>query len=85
LLSEAENWRAVAFGASVWPATLPYSVSDTVTISIGGKNRTFSRTTTIALWDPANIAANTAPQTNFVRVQITIDGQVLTIYVCNLT
>jgi len=83
LTSEADNWRGVAFGGAPWPASLPYSLTDTVTLSLGGVNRTFSRVTTIANWDPNNIGSNASPQSNFVQIQITIDGRTLTFYLCN--
>ncbi len=85
LISEAEAWRAIAFTGAAWPASVPYTLTDTVTMSIGGGNRTFNRTTTIKNWDPANLTTNASPQSNFVQLQITIDGQTLTVYLCNLT
>jgi hypothetical protein len=75
LSSELENWRAVAFGGSPWPSVLPSTVNDTVTLSIGGRSMTYSRTTKIQNWDPNNIAANASPQADFVQVQITIGSQ----------
>jgi len=83
LRSEAENWRAVAFKGSTWPGSLPYSLTDTVTISIQGQNTTLNRTTSIQNWDPNNLSSNTSPQADFVRIQITIDGNVYVIYLTN--
>jgi prepilin-type N-terminal cleavage/methylation domain-containing protein len=80
LTSELENWRAAAFGNSPWPTTLPYSNSDTVTLSISGRQVTCSRTTSIQKWDPNNLTSNTAPQDDFVRVQVVIDGQSMECY-----
>ena len=80
LTSEIENWRALAFANAPWPAVLPYSVNDTVTLSIGGRQVGCSRTTNIQKWDPNNLGSNTSPQNDFVRVQVVIDGQSLECY-----
>jgi type II secretory pathway pseudopilin PulG len=84
LNSEMEYWRSIAFGISPWPSSLPYSTTDTVTLSIGGQNSTYSRTTSIQNWDPNNLATNNTPQADFVQVQITISGQTLTCYLSKL-
>jgi type II secretory pathway pseudopilin PulG len=84
LNSEMEYWRSLAFGNSPWPSTLPYSATDTVTLSIGGQSLTFNRTTTIQKWDPNNLTANSTPQPDFVQVQITINGQTSTCYLSKL-
>ena len=78
-----DYWRAVAWGGSPWPAALPSNVTDTVTMSIGGQSFTYNRTTAIQTWDPNNVATNTSPQSDFARIQITINGQVLTAYLTN--
>jgi hypothetical protein len=80
LTSELENWRAVAWGSSPWPSALPYSVNDTVTLSIGGQSITYNRTTSIRNWDPNNMASNASPQSDFVQIQITINSQTITAY-----
>ena len=80
IASEIDTWRANAFGPSPWPASLPYSVSDTVTISIGGQSKTFTRTTSIQTWTPASFTTNSSPQPDFVRILITIDGQTGTLF-----
>jgi Tfp pilus assembly protein PilV len=80
LTSEMENWRAVAWGASPWPATFPYTASGTVTLRIAGQNVTYNRTTSISYWDPNNLSGDTAPKTDFVRIQITIGSQSSTTY-----
>jgi len=80
LNSEIENWRAVAFGNSPWPASLPYNVTDTVTLSIGGQSQTYNRTTSIQDWDPNNLSSNASPQPDFVQVRVTINGQSLVCY-----
>lgn len=80
LLSEMENWRAVAFGAAPWPASLPYTKTDTVTLSIGGQSVTYNRTVSIQNWDPNNLASNSSPQTDFARVQLTINSVSLTTF-----
>jgi type II secretory pathway pseudopilin PulG len=84
LNSEMEYWRSLAFGTSPWPSSLPSSTTDTVPLSIGGQNLTYSRTTNIQNWDPNNLAANTTPQPDFVRIQITINGQTLTCFLSKL-
>jgi type II secretory pathway pseudopilin PulG len=84
LVSEMESWRAVVFGNAPWPATLPYNVTDTVTITVGGQSHTYSRTTSIKLYDPNNIATNANPQPDFAQVKITINSQSLTGYMCGL-
>ena len=83
LTSEMDYLRAVAWGGSPWPAALPSNVTDTVTLNIGGKSLTYNRITNIQNWDPNNIASNAGPQSDFVRIQITINGQVLTAYLTN--
>jgi len=80
LNSELDNWRAVAWGPSPWPAVLPYSATDTVGVRSGGQTFTYPRTVTIKTWDPNNVAGNTSPQADFAQVQITINGQVATMY-----
>ncbi len=85
LTSELENWRAVAWTGSTWPTTLPYSASDTVTLSIGGQSITYNRTTTIKIWDPNDITGNSSPQVDFVQVRITIDSQSTTAYLTKPT
>ena len=80
LNSEIDSWRSVAFGSSPWPASLPYSLTDTVTLNIGGQAVTCNRTTSIQNWDPTNISTNSSPQSDFVRVQVTINGQTLTCF-----
>jgi hypothetical protein len=85
LKSEGENWRAVAFGASPWPSSLPYNSTDTVTLSIAGQSTTYSRTTSIQNWDPNNLVSNASPQTDFVRVQITINGVAYVIFLTSPT
>ena len=85
LVSEMENWRDLAWGSAPWPATLPYSSSDTVTISIGGRNATFSRSVSIQIWDPNNLPGNASPQADFARIQITIGTQTATIFTCRPT
>lgn len=80
LVSELEKWRSCAFGASPWPSTLPYTLTDTVTLSVGGQSLTYPRTTTITNWDPQNLSSNASPQTDFVQVQVTIGGRSLTEY-----
>ncbi len=84
LNSELENWRAVAFGASPWPSTLPYTSTDTVTLSIGGQQLKYARTTSIQKWDPNNLATNASPQTDFVQVKVTINSQSLAAYITGL-
>jgi hypothetical protein len=83
LASEMDYWRAVAWGGSPWPGSLPSTVNDTVTLGIGGRSVTCNRVTTIQRWDPSNIAGNSSPQSDFVRVQITINSQALTAYLTN--
>jgi prepilin-type N-terminal cleavage/methylation domain-containing protein len=85
LVSEMEYWRDLAWGSSPWPTTLPYSSSDTVTLSIGGRSVTFSRSVSIQTWDPTNLAGNVSPQTDFARIQIIIGGQTLTAFTCRPT
>ena len=85
LVSEMEYWHELAWGNSPWPATLPYSSSDTVTLSIGGRSQTFSRSVSIQIWDPTNLAGNASPQTDFARIQITIGGQTITTFTCRPT
>jgi type II secretory pathway pseudopilin PulG len=80
LASEMDYWRALAWGGPPWPTTLPSNVADTVTMSVGGRSFTYNRTTNIQNWDPTNIAGNASPQSDFVRIQLTINGQVLTAY-----
>ncbi|MGN6368983.1 MAG: PulJ/GspJ family protein [Phycisphaerae bacterium] len=80
LTSEMETWRSVAFGDPPWPSSLPYSASDTVTLSVGGGSITCNRTVNIRKWDPDHLSTNTTPQDDFVRVQISIDGQSLDCY-----
>ncbi len=83
LKGESENWRGQAFGASPWPSTLPYTLSDTVTLKIRGQNITYSRTTSIQNWDPNNIASNASPQVDFVQVQITINAMTYVTFLTN--
>lgn len=83
LTSEMESWRAVAWGGSPWPASLPSTVNDTVTLHIAGRSITCNRTTAMQRWDPNAITSNSSPQSDFVRIQITINGQVLTAYLTN--
>lgn len=80
LNSEADYWRAVGWGAAPWPSTLPSSKTDTVAVKIGGQTLTLNRTLSIQIWDPNNLATNSSPKTDFARVQITIDGQVVTYF-----
>ncbi|MEI8194964.1 MAG: hypothetical protein WCI73_03550, partial [Phycisphaerae bacterium] len=75
LNSEADYWKALAWGNAPWPASLPYNATDTVTIKIGGQNVTLNRTVSIQIWDPNNLATNSSPKTDFARVLITIDAQ----------
>ena len=80
LNSEVENWRAVSWGVSPWPSTLPYNATDTVNITIGGRAMTYNRTVSIQTWDPNNPTSNLSPQSDFARVQITIDAQTATFF-----
>ena len=83
LNSDLDYWRAVAFNGSPWPSTFPYSSSDTVTLTIGGKSVIVNRTTTIRKWDPNNLASGASPQDDFFQIQITIDNQSLTFYLAS--
>ncbi len=80
LTSEMENWRAVSFGGAPWPSTLPYSVSNNIQLKVGGQRIVYGRTTSIAQWDPNNLASNASPQADFVRIQITINGQSMILF-----
>jgi len=80
LNGEAEYWRATAWTTAAWPATLPYSVNDTVKVSVGGQTPTYNRSTTIQNWDPNNMTTNATPQADFVQVQITVNNRIVTFY-----
>jgi len=85
LCSEADYWRDLAYGASPWPATLPYSLTDTVSINVRGQTLSLSRTVSIQNWDPNNLSGNASPKSDFARVQITVDGQSVAFYVTKPT
>jgi len=83
LNSELEAWKAVAWTSSTWPTILPYSKNDTVTINVDSQAITYPRTISIAKWDPNNLSTNTSPQTNFVQVSVTVNGETLLCYLTN--
>ena len=80
LASEIETWRAEDWGPAPWPATLPYSATDTVTIKFGGGSATLARTVSIKNWDPNNLITNSSPQADFARIQVTIGAQTATAF-----
>lgn len=82
LMSEMETWAALAWTSNTaWPTVFPYTpAADTVTLKIGGQNVTYARSVNIKNWDPNNLISNTSPKADFVRVQITINGQKLERY-----
>ncbi|GEM_PF-6248755 len=83
LNSELDNWHAAAWSVSPWPGALPYNPTpDTVTIKVGGQNIVCSRTITVQNWDPNNLTSNASPQSDFARVQITINGQTGSFFTC---
>ncbi len=83
LASEMDTWRANAWTGSTWPASLPSTTNDTVTLSIGGQSKTFNRTVSIQTWDPNNLASNSFPQANFAKVTITINSQTIFAFFTN--
>ena len=85
LVSELEYWHDLAWGNSPWPTSLPYSSSDTVTLSVGGRSVTLSRSVSIQIWDPNNLTGDVSPQADFARIRITIAGQTITAFTCRPT
>jgi type II secretory pathway pseudopilin PulG len=82
--TELEQWRAVAWGSSPWPASLPYNVTNTVAVKIGGQSVTLNRVIRIQNWDPNNLSGNTSPQSDFACVQVTVDNQTGVAYLTKL-
>lgn len=83
LNSEMDYWKSWAFVTATgtqWPSSIPYTKSDNVSLIIGGKSVSLSRSVAISKWDPNNIASNSSPKDDFVKVVITIDAQSVTFY-----
>ena len=78
LNSEMDYWRAVSFGPAPWPAAYPYSKTDTVTLSYGGRTAAVSRTVTIKLWDPNSVATNATAGKIYSGSDIKADEKMIT-------